>query len=70
MFYATGLTGWQRAGMGLPAFGGGLGGPTAPAMTKDQEVEMLKQQAEFLEGQIESVKQRIEELSAQGTAKE
>ncbi|MGW8257130.1 MAG: DUF5320 domain-containing protein [Thermoguttaceae bacterium] len=64
MFFATGLTGWQRAAMGWPALGGGgRNAPTAPVMTKEQEVEILKRQAEFLGNQIEAVKKRMEELS-------
>ena len=71
MFHATGLTGWQRAAMGLLAFGGScFRGQAAPTMTKDQELDMLRQQAELLDGQIGTIKQRIDELSAQGTAKE
>ena len=71
MFHATGLTGWQRAAMGSPAFGSdGLGTSTAPVMAKDQEVETLKRQAEFLADQIEAVKRRIEELSPPVAAKE
>ncbi len=67
MLHATGLTGWQRAAAGWLAFGGGPRGQTTPVMTKDQELDALKQQAELLEGQIGSIKQRIDELSAQGT---
>jgi hypothetical protein len=71
MFFATGLTGWQRAAMGWPAFGGGgLDASTTPVMTRDQEVEILKRQAEFLGNQIEAVKKRMDELSAQKAAKE
>jgi len=68
-FYATGLTGWQRAGLGYPAFGGVPYGapyaaPYAPAMTREQEVEMLKGQAEYFEDALDGIKKRIEELEA------
>jgi len=64
MFHATGLTGWQRAAIGWPAFGGGfVGAPVAPAMTKEQQVEALKEQAAFLGEQLDAVRKSIEELS-------
>ena len=90
-FYATGLTGWQRAACGYPAFGGtapyghpAYGGaapysahgavpacgtpyaaPFAPAGTKQQEVDALKGQAEYLEDALAGIKKRIEELDAE-----
>jgi len=60
MFYATGLPGWARAGMGTSdaamaatAFGG---------MTRDQELNVLKQQADQAAGVLESIRRRISEL--------
>ena len=63
---ATGLTGWQRAGMGYPAYGGAVpyGAPSAPAITKEQELESLKGQAEYFADALEGIKQRIEQLEA------
>lgn len=72
-YYATGLTGWQRAGLGYPA-GGGYGGgmpfygasynaPYAP--TKEQELNMLKSQSEYLEDQLGGINKRIQELEAE-----
>ena len=65
-FNATGLTGWQRAGMGGPAFAGGLpyAAPVAPAATQGQELEWLKGQAEYFEDALEGIKKRIVELEA------
>jgi hypothetical protein len=69
MFYATGLTGMQRAAMGWPAFGWGFyGAPASPAPTKEQQAQMFKAQAEFLEEQLDSVKKSMEELSARDDA--
>lgn len=69
VFHATGLTAMQRTAMGWPAIGGGLyGAPAAPAMTRDQQVETLKNQAEFLEEQLGEVKKRMEEMSASDSA--
>jgi hypothetical protein len=58
MFYATGLTGWQRAAMGIqpPGFGRYAG------MTKTQEIEVLKQQAEEAAQVLENIRKRISEL--------
>lgn len=55
-FYATGLPGWQRAGF-WPWGGPGFSGPT-----REQEVAALKSQAEQLEGTLESIRKRVEEL--------
>jgi hypothetical protein len=69
MYYATGLTGWQRAGSGLPAFGSPpayplpYAGPAfATGMTKEQELDMLKGQAEYFEDTLDGLKKKIEEL--------
>lgn len=67
-FYATGLTGWQRAAYGYPAFGGApyaaapYAAPVAPTLGREQEVEMLKGQAEYFEEALGGIKKRIEEL--------
>lgn len=57
MFYATGLTGLQRASMGYPAFAEG-GFAATPLSTKDQ-TEILREEAKLLEQQLEDIKQRI-----------
>jgi hypothetical protein len=63
----------MRAGVGLPAFGGWFpgypGARVAPQITKDQELEALKGQAQFFNEQLEAIKQRIEELAAQEPGK-
>jgi len=90
MYYATGLTGWQRgmygypgygapAGYGAPyaapyapAYGGAApapyaapyGAPYAPGVTRQQELDGLKGQSEYLEDALDGVKKRIEELEA------
>ena len=71
-FHATGLTGWQRAAAGMPAFGGGrfaavpqTGFGAPPAMGAEQEVDLLKQQAEYLASALEGVNKRIEALETQ-----
>ena len=68
-FLATGLTGWQRAAAGKPAFGGGQFAPAAqtgpaasPAASQEQELSILKQQAETMEQQMKRLRERIEKL--------
>ncbi len=72
-FYASGLPGWQRAGLGMGAYGYGAtpvpsaayGVPAAaPTVTREQELDTLKGQAEYFEDALESIKKRIEELQA------
>jgi len=59
-YYATGLSGWQRASMGMPAFGGAY--PYAPEMTPKQEADILKNEADILKKQLEDIQGRIEIL--------
>ena len=68
-YYATGLTGWQRAGFGMPALASPpayplpYSSPTfAPGMNKEQELDMLKGQAEYFEDTLEGIKKRIGQL--------
>lgn len=69
-FYATGMPGWQRAGMGVPAYGmppeypTPYGAPFGPAATVEQELDALKGQAEYFGNALEEIKKRIEELQA------
>ena len=68
-FYATGLPGWARAGMGLPAWGAPLAppAPVAAATASGAEVAALKAHAAHLEQTLQSMKKRIQNL--EGTAK-
>lgn len=61
MFYATDLTGWQRAGLGWGGAVPPAGVPFA-APTKEQQVEALKTQAEAMENGLKDIKSRIDEL--------
>ncbi len=61
MFYATGLTGWQRAAGGHP--------PYAAAPTRDQQLDVLKGQASYFEGALGELRKRIEELEAEKAEK-
>jgi hypothetical protein len=72
-FNATGVPGWQRAAYGYPAFGGvpyggvPFGAPPMPTVTREQEVEVLKGQADYFANALEDIKKRIEELESQKT---
>lgn len=74
-FYATGLTGWQRAayGYGGPVgavpYAGAGGAPFTQAMAPEQEVEMLKAQAEYFDDALGGIKKRIEELESKAKEK-
>jgi len=60
-YYATGLPGWMRAGVGYPAFGG-WNVPYGYSPTPKEEMDMLKEQSELLKEQLEEVQKRISEL--------
>ena len=68
-FYATGLTGRQRAAAGMPDFGSGqfasvaqTGPAVPPVASPEQELGILKQQAETMEQQMKQLRERIEKL--------
>ncbi|MCD6487056.1 MAG: DUF5320 domain-containing protein [Syntrophobacterales bacterium] len=67
-FYATGLTGWQRSAYSYPSYAGAVSygapytAPYGPAATKQQELDALKGQAEYLEDSLGGIKKRMEEL--------
>jgi len=59
-YYATGLPGWARAGYyGVPPVPPPIAAPTA-----EQEVVMLRSQAEQLQKVLTEIQKRIEELEA------
>lgn len=64
-FYATGLTGWQRAGSGWPCW---RSAATAAPFSSEAALESLKQQASFLETALEKIRKRIQELESQPTS--
>ena len=67
-FYATGLTGWQRAAVGWPGLGGVVPpavpytAPFAPTVNAEQQLDALKGQAEYFEDALEGIRKRIQEL--------
>jgi len=68
-YYATGLPGYVRYSMGLPAWGNvgyipNVANPffTAQNIDPKQEAEVLKNQAEFLSQQLNNIQTRLNEL--------
>ncbi|MFA5238179.1 MAG: DUF5320 domain-containing protein [Phycisphaerae bacterium] len=63
--------GWARAGFGGPAWGGVADpyaygtAPFAPAMTAEQELVGLKQQADYFQDALGEIKERIGQLEAE-----
>ena len=61
-FYATGLPGWLRSGYG-PAWGQPMyAAPYAPEVTREQEIEALRGQAEFFKQALDNISKRLEEI--------
>ena len=58
MFYATGLPGWLRSG-------GGGGRASYAAPTPTAERDYLKGVAESLQGQLDEIKKRLDDLAGQ-----
>jgi len=74
-FYATGVPGWQRAAYGYPPYGwsgsyaapyaGPYAYPSGTGMSREDEINDLKYQAEYLEDALEGVKRRMTELETE-----
>jgi hypothetical protein len=64
MFHATGLTGRQRAAMGTQSTGAGVDAD----ITKNQEIEALKQQDDDAAQVLENIRKRIGELEGSSQA--
>lgn len=60
-FYATGIPGWQRAQYGYPAM------PYEPA--PEQELSMLKEQAQDIQNALEEINERIKEIESEKSGK-
>lgn len=61
-YWATGLTGGQRAAMGLPG-AHGFAGPVSPFQpSAEQELAALRDQVKFMEEGIKQAQERIQEL--------
>ena len=56
-FFATGLTGWMRGGMGFQPFGA-----AAPELNPEEELRQLKQEADYLEKALSGIRDRISSM--------
>jgi len=63
--YAAGPAGWAPYGMGAPPYLP-FGGPQAPQMTSQQELEVLKGQAKYFEDALQEINKRVQELETAG----
>ena len=71
-FYATGLTGWQRAAQMAPAAVGPVQQavpPTGAPVAPEQEIGLLHAQVQQAEAVLAGLKQRLEELGKSGVEK-
>jgi hypothetical protein len=58
---------WQTGQAPWPAWGPGVAAPPgAPGMTREQELSMLKQQADWLKAQLDEIGARVSELETEG----
>ena len=71
-YFATGLTGWQRAALDQlgpedrqPDATPDVGQVAAPRSAEVQDVDLLKRQAEYLEGELKDLKARLEKFDSQ-----
>jgi len=60
LYYATGLYGYPTP-VGLYPYGA----PVPPTVTKEQELDALKSQAEYFENTLKGIQKRIEELQTE-----
>ncbi len=67
-YYATGLTGWQRAAVGMPPFASGY--VDAPDVPPAQEAEMLRNQAGAIKSELREIENRIAVLEKAQAEKE
>ncbi len=61
-FYATGQPFWARGQRPYPETYGYGYGNAAPEMTREAEVNILKDQAEFMQKEVSAINDRIKEL--------
>ena len=63
---AYGWSPYVSRGGAVPPYGGyAPGTPFAPQMTREQELDFLKSEAQAVKGQLEQIEARVRELEAQ-----
>jgi hypothetical protein len=68
MYWATGLPGWQRAAMGVPAAYPYGTSPAFAQPSEEQELAALRSQLKAMEQGIGQIQERIQELERADTA--
>jgi hypothetical protein len=63
-YYATGVPGWQRTFAGWPDYAPPFPATFGPQMTKDQELDALKNQAKYFEQALDDLRNRISEVES------
>ncbi len=65
-FYGTALTDWQRPAYSYPGgpYGMPYEEPLSPSLNKEEELNVLKGQAENLENTLNGIRKRIEKIEA------
>ena len=63
-YQATGVPGWQRAWTGWPGYPSPFPGSFGPTISRQQELEVLKQQATYFEQALGDLRARIQEIEA------
>jgi len=58
---------WRAPDYAPPAAPYAYGAPVAPTFTREQEIDMLKGQAEHFEDALDGIKKRLEELETAQT---
>jgi hypothetical protein len=67
-YYATGLTGWQRAAAQRPSHTISRATPFAPTVTKEHELDALKKQADYFADAVDRIKKQIQEIESENEA--
>jgi hypothetical protein len=65
MFYATGLTGWQRDALAAAQGAETVSAAPTAGAGSQRELALLKQQADGLAKSLDEIRQRIEEIQGQ-----
>jgi hypothetical protein len=65
-YYAAGFPGWSRAGYGLPNYGI-MPMPFMQELPPKAEIDMLREQTEFLKSQLDDIQNRISTLEKADT---
>ncbi len=63
-YYAAGAPGWQRTFAGWPGYAPPFPSTFGSPMTREQELEVLKNQAEYFEQSLEDLRNRISEVES------